>query len=290
MDEDAETTALEEAIDRLYGLPLEDFTAERDALARRMRREGRREAAERVRGLRKPTVAAWAVNQVMRTQPGAARALLEAGERLRQAHAGLAAGQADADELRRAAEAERAAVADLAEAAQGLLTAQGRPLSAETLDRVRETLHAASVDDDARADVTAARVSRERRAVALDGLAPMAATEEGARAPDERPRRRTPTRARAPAKARGARQAARDQRRALRDELKALREQEAALRRRVRAQQRSAAEAEHRLQEARAASQAAQQDLELAQSDLSALESRKAALEERLGNLEDAPS
>ena len=53
---------------KLYGLPLERFTEERNALAKRLREEGQRDEAATVSKLRKPSVAAWAVNQIVRTQ------------------------------------------------------------------------------------------------------------------------------------------------------------------------------------------------------------------------------
>ena len=85
-------TVPEAEVDALYGLPLEDFTKTRNELARELRSRGEREAADWVGSLAKPTAAAWAVNQVMRTQRKDARALLGAGERLRKAHEEAATG------------------------------------------------------------------------------------------------------------------------------------------------------------------------------------------------------
>ena len=59
--------------DALYGLPLDAFVAERDALAKRLRTDGRGGDADEVKALRKPSVAAWAVNQVVRSQPNQRR-------------------------------------------------------------------------------------------------------------------------------------------------------------------------------------------------------------------------
>src|SRR5207247_692930 len=143
-------TVPEEKVDALYALPLEEFTRARNELAGELRSRGEREAADRVAALAKPTVAAWAVNQLMRTQRKDARALLAAGERLRKAHAGAAAGNAAARDLRDAAEAERSAVERLSEAARGLADARGRGLSEAVLERVTQTLHAISADDEAR--------------------------------------------------------------------------------------------------------------------------------------------
>jgi hypothetical protein len=157
----------EEEIDALYGLPLEAFTKARNELAAELRSRGEREAATQVRGLPKPTAAAWAVNQVMRTQRKDARALLEAGERLRKAHAGAASGNASAKDLRDAAHAERAAVERLSEAARGLTNASGRDLSESVVERVMQTLHAIAADDATRSLAAAGRLSKERQTTGL---------------------------------------------------------------------------------------------------------------------------
>src|SRR3954454_11739725 len=48
---DRQAPVIDEA-DRLYGLSLEDFVAERDALAKELRRDGRRAEADEVKALR----------------------------------------------------------------------------------------------------------------------------------------------------------------------------------------------------------------------------------------------
>src|SRR6266498_1826918 len=59
--------AEEKLLERLYGLPLEGFVAARDEAVRHLRQDGKAEAAEQVAELRKPTVSAWAVNQLARS-------------------------------------------------------------------------------------------------------------------------------------------------------------------------------------------------------------------------------
>jgi hypothetical protein len=157
----------EQEIDALYGLPLERFTKARDELAAELRSRGEREAAAEVKGLAKPTAAAWAVNQVMRTQPSDARALLKAGERLRKAHEDAASGNASAQDLRDAANAERAAVERLSQAARGLTNANGRDLSESVLDRVTQALHAIASDSETRSLASAGRLSSEQRATGV---------------------------------------------------------------------------------------------------------------------------
>ena len=109
--------ALDDDIDRLYGLPLGEFTAARNKLAGRLRTEGDREAAEEVKGLKKPSEPAWAVNQLARADKPKMTALLRAGERLREAHQ-AAGGRGGRDELRAAIANERERVRELAALAE----------------------------------------------------------------------------------------------------------------------------------------------------------------------------
>jgi hypothetical protein len=156
--------------DALYGLPLEQFVAERDALAKRLRAEGRRDEAAAVRELGKPTLAAWGVNQAVRARSREAGELWAAGDALAAAQEALLEGRGDARTLRDAARAEQAARRPLVEAARGLLTGRGRSLGESALERVDETLHAAAVDPAARADVAAGRATRELRHVGMGPL------------------------------------------------------------------------------------------------------------------------
>jgi hypothetical protein len=158
-------------IDALYGLPFEQFTKARNEVAAELRSKGDKDAADLVKELPKPTKAAWAVNQVMRTQAKDARALLAAGETLRAVHERVAAGKASAGDLREAVEAERDVVTRLTDAARGLMSGEGRDLSDSILERVAETLHVLAVDGDVRSVEDATRLSSERRLAATPLIA-----------------------------------------------------------------------------------------------------------------------
>jgi hypothetical protein len=140
--------ATELAGDELFGLPPEEFVAARDEVARRLRREGDAEAARRVKALRRPSLSAWAVNQLARSRQQALEGLLAAGERLRAAHQAALAG-GDAAELRAATRAEREAVAGLVSAALDRLREAGHPTTETTRDRIAATLHAAAASPEA---------------------------------------------------------------------------------------------------------------------------------------------
>ena len=181
-------------VDDLYGLPLDRFVPERTALARELRNAGERERAGEVAALKKPSVAAWAVNQLVRTQRRAVAELLEAGDALRSAQDDVLAGHGDARSLRAAVERERLAVQKLADAARGLLSSDGQELSETMVERVSDTLHAAALDDDACEQVSAGRLERELRHVGLGGAAFASGSAAPARPVAEKPaaRRRSP--------------------------------------------------------------------------------------------------
>ena len=103
-------------IGALYRESPEAFIAARDALVKRLRDEDRGQEAARVKALRKPTVPAWAVDQLAGLDPDGVEELLAAGATLRRAQReALSGGNADA--LRDATEARRSAVARLTRAA-----------------------------------------------------------------------------------------------------------------------------------------------------------------------------
>ena len=159
---------IEAEIDRLYGLPLDEFVKARDDLARSLRQADRRSDAATVKELRKPTVGAWALNQAVRTRRDDLRELLEAGDALRAAQERLLAG-GDRAELRDATERERELVSRLAEAAAVIGGEAGRSAALEP--RLQATLRAAALDEGVREELAAGRLVREREPIALGALA-----------------------------------------------------------------------------------------------------------------------
>jgi hypothetical protein len=257
-------------VDELYGLSLDRFTAERNALSRALKQAGERERAAEVAALRKPSVAAWAVNQLVRTQKRGIGELFKAGDALRKAQDGVLAGRGDRDSLRAGVERERAAVQALTEAAGGLLSSSGQELSATVLDRVADTLNAAALDDDARAQVRDGRLERELRHVGL-GMAAGFEVAAGSPAParSRQPAGPSPAPAgRSPAPARNAARALREQEQARAQERAAARALEREARRRVEHAERGAQLALERRDRAAQALEAAEAELADAEEEL----------------------
>jgi hypothetical protein len=191
----SESMELDAEIDRLYGLPLDEFVRGRDELARNLGREGHRDEAARVKALRKPTVGAWALNQAVRRRRVETDALLATGRRLREAHEDLMSG-GDPAVLRETMEEERSLTTALADCAEAIASETGKSGPA-LRDRVRATLHAAVVEDEVREELAAGRFVREREAVGLGLVEPPAGSTV---APPKRPATRPRKERGAPAK------------------------------------------------------------------------------------------
>ncbi len=194
---------VDEVANRLYGLPLEEFTRERDAAARELRKAKDRDTAAVVAKLPKPSQAAWAANTLAREQRALVDDLLAAGERLRDAQDAAMAGRGAA-QLRKAGAAERAAVDALVEAA-GDLEPGGRRPTAATLERLRTTLHAAAADEDVREALDAGRLVED---VTGGGAWGLFGVGEGGDEPATTKPRKSPRGSKSAASSRGASSAA----------------------------------------------------------------------------------
>lgn len=145
----------------LYRGTPEDFIAGRDALAKGLRDAGSDAEARGVKALRKPTVVAWALNQLADRDPSGVEALLEAGGELRAAQRAAVSGRG-AERLRSATTARRKAVSDLTAVAAGALTGAGRDPGAH-VDEITAALEAAAVDDEAGATLRQGTFERPPR-------------------------------------------------------------------------------------------------------------------------------
>jgi hypothetical protein len=161
MGRGARTGAVDEVVDELYGVDPGEFVAARNELAGRLRKAGDREQAAEVAKLRRPSPAAWAVNQLARHHRAELEELVRLGEALRSAQDKALAGEEQAD-LRQAGRARRDALARLSEQAERILAGRGGAPGTHA-NEVGATLEAASMDAEAAAAVLAGRLSSELR-------------------------------------------------------------------------------------------------------------------------------
>lgn len=119
--------------------------------------------------MKKPTRAAWAINQLARADAAAVRQVLAAGKRLRAAQEG-ALGGGSGTKLRDAAADEREAVDRATHRAADIGGAQ---LTGANLERVRSSLHAAASVDEVRDAIEAGRLTGDHEPIGLGSLAPV---------------------------------------------------------------------------------------------------------------------
>ncbi|MEJ1088665.1 transposase [Microbacterium sp. Mu-80] len=141
---------LDDIASALYSGPPEEFTASRNA---RAKEADDRDLAERIRSLRKPTVAAWVVNLFSRERSARLGQALQLAAELREAQEDL-----DAPTLSELGRQRRTLTNQLATEAGSLASSHGARVTGATLEAVRQTISAAFFDQDAAAAVASGRL------------------------------------------------------------------------------------------------------------------------------------
>lgn len=170
-------------VDALFDLPAAEFVAARDEVVARLKADGDAETAATVKAMKRPTLAAWAVNQVVRADADAWEALVAAGRSVQKAQRRALSGVRDSG-LRDASTARRGLVEALTDHAARVLDQAGARAESH-LDDVVATFEAASADPDAAATIGQGRLSAPVRVTtdfsgtsALLAMS-LAATDEG---------------------------------------------------------------------------------------------------------------
>lgn len=275
-------TELEAALQRLYEAPYEDFTQTRDALAKEAKAAANAELAAQLKKERRPPVTVWALNQLARRKPEKVRALIESGQRLREAQEAAVRGEGGGP-LRDATAEQRHVLKQTLEAAMALVREAGSGGSADQHDRMEGTLLACANGPPALGEqLQEARLEKD---LPRPGFGDLAALESAAAAPaharpkatvtpidesaEERRAKRELERLRADAEHRA------------REALKALAD---ARKRRERAEE-SARRAAAALEEATAAAQRSREALAASEGDLSKAEEEARAADQALALL-----
>jgi hypothetical protein len=248
---------LAEVADRLYALTPEQFTAERDALAKQARDDGDRDQAAAIKALRRPTAGVWLVNALARQRGERLDQLAELGAALRAAQDALAG-----EEMRRLSQQRQRLVRELVAEASELAAATGLTATDAAQREAEATLHAALADE---AAGDAVRSGRLMRALSSSGLEPVDVTGaviDAAAIPLRRPE--TPPRRSRAERLSDARQAVRAARTGAQRADRAVAKAEKA----ARAAEAALAEAERRVGELDAELKQARADAESAESAL----------------------
>jgi hypothetical protein len=251
------TDPLRATVEVLYRCKLSDFVAERKRLADELKGAGKKELAARVAKLGRPSVSAWAVNQLWWQERELFTLLLAAAARVKK-------GERDASRE------HRELLGQLRERAATLLQDAGNAASDTTLRRVATTLSALAASGGFEPDPPGALAAdRDPPGFeALEGMLALAPSAKPALAPSAKPARSESDDKRAEQERRRAEEQARQQRAAERERLSAALREAQHLRE---VQQR-------KLSELRRELDAAEQSLKNTQALLSELEAKLASL------------
>jgi len=135
---------LDVALDELYGASPAEFTARRDALAKRLKAAGDDGAASEIKGRRKPTQLAYVLNQLARRHGDDVAELVDVGRELARAQRKALRGEAGHD-LRDAIARQRSVVAGLTATSAALMAELGVAGSGH-LDEMASALRTAMID------------------------------------------------------------------------------------------------------------------------------------------------
>ncbi len=128
---------VEAQIDGLFQLDLAQFVDARNELVARLRADGDKHSALLVKGLAKPSVSAWVINQLFWSARGEFDELIAAGEQLRAAQYGL---NGDGAAIQSAMKDRRIALTELVGRAREALEQAGRKASEATLRKISANL------------------------------------------------------------------------------------------------------------------------------------------------------
>jgi hypothetical protein len=156
---------VEEITTELYGVPLDRFTPTRNAAAKELKAAGDTDGARQVQALKKPTLAAWFVNQLVRNEPDQVNLLLELGQEMRAGMSGLSG-----DDLRLLTKRRYQLVSILVNTA--LSAAGSRKAGGDVAADVQATLEATLADPDSAEAVEAGCLSEPLHASSFGFTAP----------------------------------------------------------------------------------------------------------------------
>lgn len=224
--------ALPREAEKLLAVAPDRFVAERQTLAKKLRDEGRKDEAEAVAALRKPSAVVFAANRAARDRPKAARAAADAAVAVRKAQVG-----GDAEAYGKALGELEDSLDMLAQVALAHLAKEGKTPADAMRRRLRDLLRNAAADDKAREDLARGALTGELEVTGFSAYAGLSITPAK--------KGRTPA-AKGPTRT----EQARERRKELRAEL---------------------ADAERELRKAKAAARAAERNLKQAEKAVAAL-------------------
>src|SRR3954470_6611746 len=151
-----------EIADELYALKLPEFTPARDAKAKELKGT---DLAAQVKALKKPSVAGWVVNLLVRHETEQVDQVLQVGAALREAQAAMSG-----DELRQLTRQRRQVTAAVTTQARRLAREHGQKITEAVAQQVEATLTAAMVDEECAKAVRSGMLLTALEATGVDAV------------------------------------------------------------------------------------------------------------------------
>ena len=147
---------LEDALEKVFSAPLDQFTPTRNAVAKDVKRAD----ARVVKSLKKPNLSAWAVNQVARKHADDVEALFDVTDKLRMAQRRVLSG-GKASALREATDHRNKIVNVLTKHAAKILRDAGHKASTQTISGVTDSFVAVASDPEGAERLRKGQLERE---------------------------------------------------------------------------------------------------------------------------------
>ncbi len=162
--------------DELYRVPPTEFVAHRDRLAAELKKAGKKDDAAAVKGMTKPPLSVWVVNQLARQAQEDLEAYLATGDRLAAAQGSGASSDVARKEFQAAAAAQKEALERLVHRMNAILDGAKLTASRDVSERATNNLRWGALDPEARSSLAAGRLHTDLEPPdfsALVGLIPL---------------------------------------------------------------------------------------------------------------------
>ena len=124
------------ARERLFAVSLNRFVETPAELAAELAQQGQKDDSKKLKGIRRPTVSAWATNQVVQDAPDDVSAFFEASDDLRRVQQAMLRGQSERAAYQTAAETFRTATTLLGATIRRTLESSGKNVEPSLVERI----------------------------------------------------------------------------------------------------------------------------------------------------------
>ena len=152
---------LHTARERLFAVSFDRFVETRAELAAELAQQGQKDDSKKLKGIRRPTVSAWATNQVVQDAPDDVSAFFEASDDLRRVQQAMLRGQSDRAAYQAAAETFRTATTLLGSTIRRTLESSGKNVEPSLVERIISNFRVATVSSERRSELLGGQLEND---------------------------------------------------------------------------------------------------------------------------------